>query len=289
MANPTIAQPATLTFDGGDAANHYVDAAYLGQSLQGTAKLYNSVTHFWYQGQIPSRYVPEIRIAVGPPTDGCLTYVIWFMVVHGRLALYPQLLFELADLAIPHFIKAIFAKKAGRPSEMEKALDVIQELARQNTDLAKTVHGDSIRDKDRLFGLVEKLTDSNQQALREIAAPVGPSVKTITHFRNIIDGSFTIDEPIADAFRAKADVEVGDLTTYRARFIGVDKAAGSCRLEIEGLDKLVRGKITDPGLAIPMNPYTHALDSGTTVLITGKPVLKEGEIKTLYISDVKGA
>ena len=73
VTSPGIARPVTLTFNGGDADNHYVDAAYLGQSLHGTAKLYNSVAHYWYQGQIPRRLVPEIRIAVGPPEDGCLT------------------------------------------------------------------------------------------------------------------------------------------------------------------------------------------------------------------------
>lgn len=289
MTSPEIARPVTLTFNGGDADNHYVDAAYLGQSLHGTAKLYNSVAHYWYQGQIPRRLVPEIRIAVGPPEDGCLTYVIWFMVVHGRLALYPQLLFQLADLAIPNFVKAVFARKAGRPNEMEKALDVIRDLAQQNTDLARTVHADDLQDKKQLFGIVEKLMDVNQRSFKELAAPVGPSVKSITHFKGDDSGSFTIDEPIADAMRASTDLEVGDLTTYRARFVGVDKAAGSCRVEIEGREGFVRGRITDPGLAIPLNPYTHALDTGTAVILTGKPVMKDGEIKTLYISDVKAS
>ncbi|HUF45807.1 MAG TPA: hypothetical protein VMN43_10720, partial [Aestuariivirgaceae bacterium] len=93
----------------GDAAEHRVDAALLGQSLQGTARLYNSVAHFWFYGDVPKRLVPTIRIAAGPPQRGSLMYFIYLIMTHGQLAVFPSLLFEFADLAMPAIVKAIFA------------------------------------------------------------------------------------------------------------------------------------------------------------------------------------
>ena len=81
---------------------------------------------------------------------------------------------------------------------------------------------------------------------------------------------------------------MGDQTQYRGKIVGVDKTNGSCRFEIEGEPKGLRGKITDPSLSTPGNVYTHSLDSAANVEITAKPVFKDnGEIKTLYISDAK--
>ena len=80
---------------------------------------------------------------------------------------------------------------------------------------------------------------------------------------------------------------MGDQNTYHARLFAVDKAAGTCRVEIEGMTagKLIRGRITDPVLGQPGNIYTHSLDADQTVIVTAKPVIKEGEIATLYISN----
>lgn len=95
--------------------------------------------------------------------------------------------------------------------------------------------------------------------------------------------------PLAEVFKAKEELTVGDQTMYRAKLLAVDKAAGTCRVEIEGAEKLVRGKITDPVLATPGNVYTHSLDTDHFVMITAKPVIRDGEISTLYISNANEA
>jgi len=281
-----LAKPVILSFDGKDASGHLIDAAYLGESLQGTARLYNSVAHFWFRGEIRSRVPPSIRIQVGPPKEGSITYVVWFLMNHGEMALHPKLLGELADLTIPHFVKAIFSRRAGRKPELEKALDTISAQTTALVDFAKTVQRDHMQDKARLYDIVERLTKQNTQALRYIAAPVGPSVKMITHFQNT-PNEYVIDEPTAEVFRSKDEVAVGDEAKYRAKIMAVDKLAGSCRLELEGTGRPIHAKITDPALAMPGNIYTRALDSDAIVELTAKPILRDGEVATLYVSNAK--
>jgi len=286
MANSLIA-PLTVSFDGGDANQHLVDVGLLGQSLQGTARIYNSVAHFWFHGVVPNRLVaPHMRFLAGPPGEGSLTYVVWLMMNSGTLAVYPQLLCTLGDLAIPQFVKAVFSKKAGRKTELDKALDTIADMGRQYGDLAKMMHDGHMTDKAALFGIVDKLTSTNGSALSNLAAPVGPSVKAITHFK-ATDQEYVVDEPTAEAFRAKEELIVGDELTYRGKLSAVDKKTGTCRFEPEDGSKEVRAKITDPSLTVPSNVYTHALDTAGTIEIKGKPVLRNGEITTLYISNAK--
>jgi hypothetical protein len=56
----------------------------------------------------------------------------------------PKLLFEFADVAIPHIVKAIFANRSGRHAEVEKMLEIIQGISERKDDLAQTVHRDHI-------------------------------------------------------------------------------------------------------------------------------------------------
>jgi hypothetical protein len=65
----------------------------------------------------------------------------------------------------------------------------------------------------------------------------------------------------------------------------VDTITGAAKLMLVGHDHHLRTKITDPALKVPENVYTHALDTAAVVTVTAKPVLKEGVVSTLYVSD----
>ena len=288
MADNLIS-PIHLKFRGMDADQQTIDAAQFGKSLQGTARFYNSIFLFWFHAQLPKRIVaPPIRVHVGPPKEGSIWYIIYMMMAHGSLPLYPQLLWEMADLAIPLIVKGVFARKTGRGAELDKALDVIADLARQNTALTNTAHQGHLSDKSKMFAILQNLTAANTRALADMASPIGKSARTLTHFDDKPSLMAVLDEPTAEAFTATEEVTVGDQTVYRGKIVGVDKTTGACRFEVEGQAKDLRGKITDPSLAAIGNIYTHALDSAINVEVTAKPVYKEdGEIKTLYISDAK--
>ena len=79
--------------------------------------------------------------------------------------------------------------------------------------------------------------------------------------------------------------EIGELARYRAVFFGVDTINGTCKVQVNDDERILRGKITDPALPNPGNVYTHSLDTKEPVMILAKPVLKDGEIVRLFISD----
>jgi hypothetical protein len=142
-------------------------------------------------------------------------------------------------------------------------------------------------EKGRMFSIIESLSAKNKTPLSEMAAPVGPAIKQLTHFKNT-PVEATVDEPLAEVFKARERLVVGDQTTYRARLLAVDLPAETCKVEIGGSEKIIRGKIIDPVIMNTPNIYTHALDTGDYITIVVKPVIREQEIATLYTSNAVG-
>ena len=87
---------------------------------------------------------------------------------------------------------------------------------------------------------------------------------------------------------AEADLDVGAEKDFEVIISELDMDSGACRLTlVDDPDGRVAGKITDPLLASPNNPYALALAGKRAITIRAKPTLKEGEIERLYISDIK--
>lgn len=294
-----LTAPQPLEFDGLDADEHRIDAQKLGYALGGISKLYRSVNHFYFTGMIPTQIrKPEVQILIGPPRAGSITYALWVVIAHGRLPMYPELLAEFADLCTPQIVKAVIAKRAGQPKIAEKAIDAVHDIAKENAEVAKRVldyaqlveQGHQERDRAgrderaTLVALVERLAQANGSAMTNMVAPIGPSARTLTHFKGR-PAEFVIDEPAADVIRAKGALEVLDETTMKVKIEAVDKISKTCKVVSEEWPGPVKGKITDPALDTPENVYTHALDTATEILVTGKPVLKDGELHMFYISN----
>jgi hypothetical protein len=298
-----FADPLSLQYDGWDAEEHRVDAQRLGLSLQGVARIYRITYHFYLTGQLPTRLTnPDVRILVGPPTPGSLSYAVWVLMEHGRLVAYPQLLADFADLCVPEFIKAMLAKRGGRSKDMSDAIDKIYDLAKENieinkrlVDFAREVHQGQLEarredriDKERLLGVVERLSQRTSSAMIDMVAPVGHSTRMLTNSKGQ-EAEFVVDEPTADVIRAKGDLEVLDEVRMKVKLGAVDTIARTCKITAPEFDRPIKAKITDPALMLPRNVYTHALDHAETVIITGKPAHKDGELYLFYISDAKPA
>jgi len=300
---PDFTEPVPLEYDGWDAVEHRVDAQKLGQSLQGIGRLYRATYHFYLTGQLPSRLVsPDVRVLVGPPEPGSLTYLIWILMAHGRLVAYPQLLAEFADICVPEFIKAMIGMRGGQTKAMSDAIDKIYDLAKDNAeinrrivDYAREVHQGDLEthrsdrlDKERLYEVIDRLSQRNSSAMIEMVAPVGHSARTLTNSKGK-EAEFVVDEPTADVIRAKGDLEVQDEVKMRVTLGAVDTISRTCKIIAPELGRPIKAKITDPALMMTRNVYTHALDNAQAVIITGKPALKDGELHIFYISDAKPA
>ena len=103
------------------------------------------------------------------------------------------------------------------------------------------------------------------------------------------DNAFTeIDEIVAEAIRID-NASIGDLTKYNGRLVMIDRSTFSCRVEIEDIDQVrkINGKIIDPVIAYPGNMYTKSFSDNERIEIEAKPLLRDSEIISLYISNAR--
>jgi hypothetical protein len=143
-----------------------------------------------------------------------------------------------------------------------------------------------MRDKGWLQGHIDELTRASGKSMRDTVTPIGRTSGPIEIGEPEEERGIRIDEADAEVVRAEEELTVGDQQTYRVRFSAVDKSAKRCKVQIVGQEgPEIPGRITDPALTIAGNVYTRSLDSDAVAEVHAKPVLRDGRIKTLYISD----
>lgn len=265
--------------------DHYIDLQEFGTSLQGLGKLSNSVVDFYLHGRVADPRVYRVRLFAAPPTKSSVLVDIVGVMVGSNLNLYSTLLCDMATEMVIPLIKSVIFKRLKRDDLMDKALDHIVTLSAQNTDFAKQVHEGHMTDKAWLQGHIDKLTERNSGALKELVRPVGSTCRQITVGRLDGEPPVAIGEAEAQAITSREELTVDDLKEYRGIFKGVDKTNGTCKFLPMGGDEELPGKITDPALINPQNPYTHSLDTDQAITIKAKAVLKNGNIVRLFISD----
>jgi hypothetical protein len=299
-----LARPLEMEFDGWDATENRVDAQQLGRSIQGAGRLYRTAYHFYFTGELAARQRPHIRVLAGPPEQGTLSYLLWVMIAHGQLAVYPELLAEFADMCVPELVKGAIAKRAGQKRIADQALEKVHDIAKDNAELqkrfidyaVKVEEGHQRREEgrqrieERLLATIEKATDDlgqrNSGAITALADPIGKSVRQLTHAKDR-SAEYVIDEPAAAVIRAHGGIEVQDTKIMRVRLGAVDVISRTCKILSDDYSKPIKGKITDPVIEVTNNIYTSALHQGTEIEVTGKPAMKNGDLFLFYVSDAR--
>jgi hypothetical protein len=264
-----------------------IDATDLGRSIRGIGRLSNLVVHTLYVGSVPERRtIISVKFYIGPPASGSIRYDLAALLGASQLPLWWGAFQAVAKPLFEYLIGAILSARIGRDREKEAMLGIIQDLINKN-DAAQTLsHLGHMNDKDWLQKTISDLLAQGERSMRDAAAPVGRSSGPIDIGKSHLDAGVTIDEAAAEVLRAKEALVVGDQQTFLVKFAAVDKSAKRCKVEIVGQEgREISCRITDPALMTTGNIYTHSLNNGQVAEIDAKPVLQEGAIRTLYISD----
>jgi hypothetical protein len=168
-----VFRPIPVEYAGLSADDSRVDALQLGRSLQGIARVSNSVVNFYLDGQIVDSRVYRTRMLLGPPKEGSLLFEIIAVSASGSLPLYFPVLCEIADLYVPKLISALIFWKTGHKMDTQKIVDQLVDLAKGHSEFAKDVHDGHLRDKEWLQSHIEDLTRKNTAPMRDLPDPVG--------------------------------------------------------------------------------------------------------------------
>jgi hypothetical protein len=174
-----IFEPIPISYRGLIADSNLVDGQQFGRSVIGISKIANSVCHELLFGQVthdPRSY--HVRFCVLPSRENGLLQEIVAVVVSG-LPLFSPFAMAIGKTFIEQMVKGMIHHVLQKPSDTAKALDVIAQMAEQQSDYAQAVQEGHMADKEWLQSTVSRLVDENRRPLRELPEPIGKSVRTI--------------------------------------------------------------------------------------------------------------
>ena len=256
-----------IGYDGGDAEAHSIELSVLGESMQGMARVLAVTGNFVVTGEYVKQYqAMDVRVLVKEPEANCYTIVALVQSVVQH-----PLFVGTASAAVGSIVTWLFARASGNKEEMKALKDAL--------DKVLDLQGKS---QDNLHATLEKMADALKPAIRQAVAPVGKSVGTMT-----VAGRYVIDEAAAAAIRAPGETEVGSDRSWELVITELDTENKTGKIRLSDDDgRRIKVRITDPLADLTPSPYAMAMANVTTITVRGKPVFRDGDIDTIFISDL---
>lgn len=282
-----------LKFDGLDADKHILDTLQLSASLEGNARLYRLVAHYCYHGEIiKPRAQSDLHCFSMPAKEGSFeeTLVILTGVAH-QIPAFADVYKTSLDWLISKVMGFIKDKLSGQ-GDVNELAEIIKLHAEKDAELQAILANGLIKSNDQLANLQSKLIDTlpllveaAQPSIRKALRPLGKSCSKLTQFANH-DEPVVITEAEALAIRSDEDLVVGKADYFNImRFHSLNLDTGACRIEVEGFEGLINGKVDDITLKQPGNGYSNALHLHQAITVRARPVLKNQELHKLFITE----
>ena len=266
-----------IKFDGGDADQHTVDMRLLGQSLQGFDRIISDGIILLSEGRFPKkRERAFLRVKAYAPREGSHEISALIQEAPGYLTLGWQLLSASEGKIIWHWLSLVIKYYGGRKSDAKEHLAAMLEINKQHLD-ARAVSDDAWR------GMVMTLVDRLGSAAVQAAAPVGPSVRD-AGVKVGASEETVIDEAMADAIRAKGEIDVSDLQVMTLVTDGFSHHGRTLRVE-HPLEpgRYFTASVKDPLFDLIPNQYTEAASKGASIIVQAKAAYRAGQLERLYI------
>ncbi len=280
-----LQQKLILKYDGGMTDEHIIDAIRFGQSLQGIGRLYASVGHFLFTGNVLKKGQQSlVRVNATESGAGCYEIGALLTTLGAHNDLFFSHSVDAYKWLLRKIIEVVHDEGTGRADYEKKAGEIMDE-AKKNHSVNDILAQGAIDNQAALIQAMKEISLNSQSHLKHAVSPVGKDCKTLTQFETITTTEVDAD---ADAIRSTQDLTVGDMQSFFCEKIkSLDTDTGACKLKIKNIEGIILGKITDPILIMPHNVYSTALDMHTPLTIKAKPHLKNDTICKLYICDAE--
>lgn len=291
-----VVSPFKLKYDGMDTKNHIIEAQQYGQSIIGASKLYSSVAHYCVSGNVPKgNYRKEFACYATIPTPGSWDVILFVSSVATQYQLFPELIkhsLSFFVFKVVRMLKMMLTGEVERDKAVEMLIDALKENAEKDAEFKAQMLAGILGNCKSLENLhaqlietLPELVNSTERHTKNLVAPIGKSCKILTSLHDT-PHSFVIDEADADVIRSPKNLEVKDMAEFKCeRIRELDLNTGHCQLVVEGIDGMVKGKISDPVIEKSSNIYSQSLDTQKPFYFMAKSIEKNGEIVKLHISD----
>ena len=264
----------TVRFDGMDADDHEIELIALGVSLQGIGRIATVAGNFaatqTYTKQLRGR---TLKATAREPRAACFSVdVVWTFVQQH------QLLSGSFGAILAALMPAMFAYAANRREEMKHLREALETAIRQ------LGHRDDGA-VQQLLSIIDKMVSDMRPSVRKAVEPIGTSCRTLT----LRTGRerYVYDEADKAEITKSDSEDIKDIETYEVLISELDLKRGTAKVHLNGdlSQPRVNAIVTDPEIVDPENPYANAFSSQMPLTVHAKALLRDGQLKTLYISD----
>lgn len=275
MDDDAIGEPILIRFDGLDAANHEIEMAALAESLRGISRILAVCGNFAATREyVQHKDAMAIRVVARPPESHC--FELWASI---RWASENPLISTFVGGLFVTLVAYIFKRAAGEREEMKQLRGALDQAIRELGGRDQAV-------VERLLDTVDKMADALRPAAKQAVAPIGVTARSLTIGSVDRARGMTVGEAEKAAIAAEGPSEVGQERSYIVVITELDLTNGSCKLALtDDPDNRIAGRITDPAIDIPNNPYALAFAAMEPLAVRAKATIRNGEIQRLFISD----
>lgn len=279
-----------LKFEGGDADRHTVDMKYYALALQGMEELLSDGLILLSQQRLPKpRERAPILVKAREAKAGSHLTPTDLSEAYQLFQFGMPIIADIGSEFLYNWVKAVIAHFSGKESDMQIALDRMNELnrahlaARDRSD--ERIHAErAMAHEERMLTLETLRTALQMQgrAAERLVAPVGPSVERAELMASP-GRSVEMDLPTAEAIRDHNKVIWEKISPLNLETDGFKFHTSGLSVRNPEGESFMMATVKDPAFSDEENAYTEAAQRRATISVLARKGRRNGVLAKLEI------
>lgn len=290
MPNPDI----LISYDGGDASNHAIDAKLYGQSLQGVDRMVSDCLIIISEERLPKRADRAgLVLKVKEAEAGSFASPAYYQEISDALAVGIPIIQAIGPEIISYYISAVLDRFLGKDDAVELAIAKMADMHLSTVENMAQMHRDSLSALDRkderqhiehmgMQDLLRRAIGGSGPAAKDYVAPVGRSVDTAT-FLSGTAPPVTVNKSDAEAIRDSQKLDWQPLGSAVLRTDGFKFHSNGLSVENPEKEGFLMADVVDPAFLDEANPYTVAAQTRARIEVLARKGYKNGSLAKIQI------
>jgi len=272
-----------IRYDGGDADHHAIDMRLLGESLIGLDRIVSDGLIIVTERRLPKRGErSSLILKANEPKKGSVD--IWgdLQEKAGLLQFGVPIIQQIGATFIWTWVKSVVNFHAGRKDVAERCMEAITQINRDH--LGARDQADERRHIEQVatIGLLRDCLPRLGPATAQASSPVGPSVRAL-EFSTRSSEPVVVDQEMADAIRARSEVEWGDPEEMVLKTDGFTFHTKKMSVEHPHRTGYLLAEVEDPVFNQDGNPYAVAASEKATVRVLAKSGFRGDSLEKIAV------
>lgn len=279
--------PIVLKYDGLDASGHRLDLGQIGLSLHGAAQLLGTAASIVSTGEYAKRAsAMPVRVLAGSQRPGSWeipAIIISTLPAIGQSNLFAEFTKQLATQTITRIVSFVLTTIETKPKPPPESQRMLETVEKAMAELGHTSR--------HAIDAVVRMSEQQRPAMRELVIPIGLTCETLM-IGEAANGAISIDRDVRAAIDSPTQIDVEVAKRHEIMISEMDRVNQTCKFAFRSdgdSDRRITGRITDPIIQTPSDPYSAAFSEQRWITVVGKLQIKGGEPDKLFISDIVGS